>query len=201
MIRPLKMLLSILALVAVILCVWAYAGYRAISAMKTPTYKVIYKNRSYEIREYAPYIIIETVIQGDYDDAIAHGKKFLDSYVSGENASSTKIEGTFFLRESVSGEKGDTHYISYILPATYSLEQLPAPLTRDVRIHTISDQKVVVMQFAGNPSALKIDQMKRNLQRLLNANSVIQLSDPVYVRFTPTNIVPFLMRNEVQVVI
>ena len=57
-------------------------------------YKVVSRDRNYEIREYAPHVIAETVVEGTLEDAGNKAFNRLFAYISGKNRSRGKIAMT-----------------------------------------------------------------------------------------------------------
>ena len=52
---------------------------------EVPQYEVIHAERVYEIREYPSYLIAETKVEGDYDEAVNKGFRRLAAYIFGNN--------------------------------------------------------------------------------------------------------------------
>ena len=68
-----------------------------IMATDEPEFKTILKDGKFEIREYAPKIIAQVEVFGDFDDASSKGFKILADYIFGNNISkdgNSRIEMT-----------------------------------------------------------------------------------------------------------
>ncbi|NNL65729.1 MAG: heme-binding protein, partial [Myxococcales bacterium] len=63
-------------------------------AYEEPAYTVVEEFEDFEIREYAPQLVAETTVEGDFDDAGSQAFRILFDYISGENRSSSEIAMT-----------------------------------------------------------------------------------------------------------
>jgi SOUL heme-binding protein len=53
-------------------------------AIEEATYKVVKKDNKFEIRDYAPHILAETVVEGDFEEAGNKAFNVLFGYISGD---------------------------------------------------------------------------------------------------------------------
>ncbi len=60
-------------------------GALEVMAVEEPSYKVLKKENNFEIRDYAPHILAETVVEGDLEQAGNKAFGSLFRYISGEN--------------------------------------------------------------------------------------------------------------------
>ena len=63
-------------------------------AIEEPKYTVIEKNETFEIREYAPYVVAQTQVTGTFDEMGRKAFRILFKYISGENQQRSKIKMT-----------------------------------------------------------------------------------------------------------
>jgi len=108
-------------------------------AIEEAAYKVLKTGGKFEIREYAPQILAETVVDGDLEEAGNKAFRRLFRYISGANRSRAKVAMTAPVSQEKSGEKipmtapvgqqavQDKWAVSFTMPASYTLETLPAP--------------------------------------------------------------------------
>ena len=52
-------------------------------AIEEPSFKVISKTGSFEVRQYAPMLVAETVVEGDMDEASNRGFRRIADYIFG----------------------------------------------------------------------------------------------------------------------
>ena len=191
MIRPLKILLVSLCVVLLILVTWVGVSLLAIRGMETPSYTVAYSARTFELREYAPQIIAEVMIKAEFEKAIQEGSRILKEYFPGHS----------IVREIVTGESGDTHLISFVLHSSSTMESIPKPENKNIRLYALPAARYAAISFSGFPTEIRVAQQKRKLLQQLKANGGTALSEAVYVRHHPLYVIPFLMKHEVVVMI
>ena len=108
-------------------------------AIEEATYNVVKKDNKFEIRDYAPHILAETVVEGDLEEAGNKAFNRLFRYISGDNRSRDKVAMTAPVSQEPVGEKikmtapvgqqrvQERWAVSFMMPASYTLETLPEP--------------------------------------------------------------------------
>jgi len=76
-------------------------------AIEEAKYTVILKEDNFEIRDYAPYVLAETVVEGDLENAGNEAFSSLFDYISGNNQSQEKDVMTAPFSQEAAGEKID----------------------------------------------------------------------------------------------
>lgn len=64
---------------------WIAYGYFSASGLEGPKYTVIEQKEGYEIRQYEDYVIAETKISGEYNQAMNQGFMNVGGYIFGDN--------------------------------------------------------------------------------------------------------------------
>ena len=117
-------------------------------------YEVIEKQGKFEIRQYKPQIVAETVVDTDFDKAGNVAFRKLFNYISGENRKKESIAMTAPVNQKSSHEKiamtapvnqqksEEKYVISFLMPSKYSMETLPEPLDPNVRLRKIPARKI-----------------------------------------------------------
>ena len=128
--------------------------------IEEPQYKIIMKDGDFELRDYAPYIVAEVVIEGDRDSAVNAGFRVLAGYIFGGNTSQSKIAMTAPVTQS-KGEKiemtapvtqtgnGSSWVIRFMMPQTYTMSTLPKPDDERITLKQIKSRRVAVLKFSG----------------------------------------------------
>jgi hypothetical protein len=134
----------------------------SIMATDEPDFNLILKEDKFEIREYAPKIIAQVEVFGDFDDASSKGFKILADYIFGNNTSAdgnSRIEMTapvemeplpqkINMTKPVLTEGNDNAWIvSFIMPNEFTLETLPKPNNKNIKISSIPKEKFAVIVF------------------------------------------------------
>ena len=108
-------------------------------AIEEAPYKVVKTAGIFELRDYAPHILAETVVDGSLEDAGNKAFRRLFRYISGENRSRDTITMTAPVSQQPEGEKitmtapvgqqavAGKWAVSFMMPASYTLETLPVP--------------------------------------------------------------------------
>ena len=124
------------------------------------SYQVLEKRNGYEIRQYGPVIVAETMINESFENAGNMAFGILAGYIFGNNQSKTKISMTAPVSQTSSekiamtapvNQKGSTgsYIISFTMPASYKFETLPVPNDSRVLLRQIEGRKLAVLRYAG----------------------------------------------------
>lgn len=74
-------------------------------AIEEAKYEVIKKDNKFELRDYVPHIIAETVVKGSLEDAGNLAFKRLFRYISGDNRSTDELAMTAPVSQQPIGKK------------------------------------------------------------------------------------------------
>jgi len=168
--------------------------------LQEPAYRVLQKKDGYEIRQYDSYIIAHVSFAGSYKEVASKGFKVLANYIFGGNKQNIRMPMTapVFVEKKV---KLDGYDIAFVIPSSYKKETLPTP--KDDRIEIVEKQsaKIAVYRFTWYPSAKQVEKKKKEFVELLRRDGIQPRSDIILARYNPPFILPFLMRNELMVVV
>lgn len=179
------------------------------------SYNVLAEFGQIEIREYAELVVVETDVDASYGEAGSIAFKKLFAYISGDNVSRTKIAMTapVMSREGVAagsekvtmtspvlGEKqGKGWRYSFVLPANFTLENVPVPSNPDVKLAVIPRKKVAVIRYSGSWKEQLMREKSEELMEWIRINDIERLSNPRSARYDPPWTLPFLRRNEIMI--
>ena len=128
------------------------------STVEETQYKLISKIKNFELRDYPSYIVAETEVDGDLEDAGNKAFKKLFDYISGKNRSREKIAMTAPVSQKPSSEKiamtapvrqqqtEGGWIVSFTMPNVYTMETLPTPKNPDVRLRQIPARRMASVQ-------------------------------------------------------
>ncbi|MCA9357381.1 heme-binding protein [Candidatus Nomurabacteria bacterium] len=88
-----------------LLVIWIVGSYLVIRNIEEPKFTTIEKRSGYEIRQYTPYIIAETDVIGEYNEATSKGFGIIADYIFGNNTSRASIAMTAPVLENETSEK------------------------------------------------------------------------------------------------
>jgi hypothetical protein len=200
MMRSMRIFLTVLFIII---------GATYVMAIEEAAYKVLKKDGRFEIRDYTPHILAETIVDGDIEQAGNKAFNRLFNYISGENRSSTKVAMTAPVSQEPKGEKiemtapvGQQNVqgqwaVSFMMPSSYTLETLPDPLNPDVSLRQVPARRMAAVRYSGFWSEKRYLRFRKELETwVLNQNLTI-VGNPVWARYNAPYTPWFLRRNEI----
>jgi SOUL heme-binding protein len=189
------------------------------SMVETLQYTVVEKRSMYEIRQYEPYIAIQTEVEGSTREAMSRGFTILANYIFGGNTANKSVAMASPVMETTSPKplievtnksmrvamtspvleqkNGNKRTITFTAPKEYTMDTLPKPNSDRVTFVTIPAKKYAVLRFTWYYTDAKIESKKKELQELLKRDNIQTLSEPMFAWYNGPGTIPFLMRNEV----
>ncbi|UCH28370.1 MAG: heme-binding protein [Myxococcales bacterium] len=192
-------------------CVFAAVAFGGrIVAYESPKYRVTEQLGSVEIREYEPYLVAETVVDGTIESAGNRGFRILARYIFGANRDSRKVSMTSpVTQEKAEGTKlamttpvtqakrGDQYTIRFMMPSEYSRDSLPTPNDARVQIREVPTKVYAAIRYSGTWSRRNYDKHLEELRTALSAEGFESVGEPVWARYNPPFTPWFLRRNEI----
>ena len=197
------MLYSLLAIWPLLCCSCVTVG------IEKAKYEVIDKEGKFEVRQYKPQIVAETVVDADFDEAGNMAFRRLFNYISGENRKKESIAMTAPVNQKSSSEKiamtapvnqqqSEGNYIvSFLMPSKYTMETLPEPLNSSVRLRQVPARKVAAIRYSGSWSRKRYEQKKIFLEEFIRNKGLRIIGQDIFARYDPPFQIWFLRRNEV----
>ena len=183
-------------------------------ATEEPDFTLIYKEKSFEIREYAPRIIAQVKINGNFDEASSTGFRSLADFIFGNNSinnESEKISMTApVIAEPTSKqipmtapvlaeEKNNQWFISFVMPKEYSLQTLPKPNNSEITLTNLPKEKFAVIIFSGLVRESSYDEKIILLNNFIKKKKLKTLGSVQIARYNPPWTLPFFRRNELMI--
>jgi len=178
-------------------------------AIEEAKYDVIKKDNNFEIRDYAPHILAEIVVEGDLKDAGNKAFKRLFRYISGDNRSRNKVVMTAPVSQQPLGEKikmtapvgqqrvKESWAVSFMMPASYTLETLPEPEDPEVTLRQVPARRMAAVRYSGFWSEKGYLRYKLELESWIHEKGLIIVGDPIWARYNSPFTLWFLRRNEI----
>ncbi len=183
--------------------------------IEEPKYDVIAKHDEMEVRAYAPRILAETVVAGNFERAPSEGFRRIASFIFGNNQpgkkvamtapvevipnssgeNSTKIAMTAPVTQQASA--AGTWTITFTMPADYTMETLPKPVDDKVTLRKLPSTKYAALKFGGFNTRDNVDDAIGQLRRIAEAHGIPLRGEPVYARYNPPWTPWFWRRNEI----
>ena len=194
-------------------------------AIEEPKYKILDQEAGFELRQYAPFIVAETWVDGDMDAASSKGFRIIADYIFGNNKApqstqSSKIAMTapVTLVPDVQPLKLDMTApvsvqaavdastwaqtkrwrVQFVMPDKYTLESLPLPNNGAVKLRQVSAKTVAVAKYSGFNTDSRIRKETQALTEWVQARKLVPSGPPQLARYDPPWALPMLRRNEIQ---
>ncbi len=173
-------------------------------ALEETSYRVIAVNEIYEIREYDDRLAVQTIQKNGQNGAF----RKLFKYISGSNISSTKMEMTTPVTQSVKIEmttpvtqtfQDGEIMMKFFLPRKFQLKTVPQPLSEDLSIVVVKGGKYAVIKYSGRSTYKNFERHSKALLEALGADKIRTVNDPIKATFNGPLTPFFLRRNEAMI--
>jgi hypothetical protein len=179
------------------------------TAIEKAKYTVLEKEDEFELRQYEPQIVAETYVKGSLKESGNAGFRRLYDYISGDNRKNQSISMTAPVGQEagsekipmtapVSQKKKDNQWrITFLMPAGYSLEMLPEPLDKRVRLSEEPGRLMAAVRYSGSWSEEGYQENKVLLEEFIKKRGLIKKGPAIWARYDPPFMPWFLRHNEV----
>jgi hypothetical protein len=176
-------------------------------------YYVISRDHDMQIRKYRPFILAQTMVRGSFDVARELGTKRLEMYLNGHNSFRERLSSTtpFFQSrgdklsftsplESDLPSTEENWVLGIILPARFSIGNMPHPLEKNIKLLKIPSQIVAANRFSGiNTQEVMDRETAKLLTWVENQKSYKAISEPRFAQYDGPIVIPLFRRNEIQI--
>ena len=185
-----------------------FSGAYSAMAIEEAPYEVVKVEGDFEVRDYAPHLLAETFVEGDFEDAGSSAFKRLFRYISGDNRSQTKIAMTAPVSQQ-SGEKiamtapvgqqksGDQWVVSFMMPASYTVDTIPVPDDPAVVLREVPAHRAAAIRYSGGWSKARYEKHLALLEGWIEQNKLKAAGEPVWARYNAPFTPWFMRRNEI----
>lgn len=186
-------------------------------AIEQPRHTVERDDGRFQLRRYAAYVVAEVEVPGDQKQAVQAGFRKLAGYIFGGNQGRASIAMTAPVAQAPAApRRGETiamtapvaqaptasgrWTVQFMMPAAWSLAELPKPNDPDVTFRTQPARRMAVITFSGVAGQKTYAQRTAELQTWIAAQGLKpQLAAaPVLAQYDPPWTPWFMRRNEVQ---
>lgn len=178
-------------------------------AIERAKYTVVEREDNFELRQYEPHLVAETIVEGDFDEVGNEGFRRLFDYISGKNRKQQSISMTAPVSQEADSEKismtapvnqvrvGGKYRITFLMPAKYTMETLPEPLDTRVELKEVPGQLIAALRYSGTWSRDRYEKKRVRLQALMRQKGLEPAGEAIFARYNPPFMPWFLRRNEV----
>lgn len=193
-------------------------------ATEEPSYKVLVTENSFEIRQYAPMLIAETVVEGDMDEASSKGFRLIADFIFGNNqASNSQLKSKIAMTAPVTAEPQSSKIamtapvtlepssaamtmqtanqwrISFVMPSQYTMDTIPKPKNNAVRLKEIPSKYFAVHTYSGFNNLTRVQSKTDETVAWASKRSLKMIGAPQISRYDPPWTLPIFRRNEIMV--
>ena len=178
-------------------------------AIEEAAYKLLRKDDIFEIRDYAPHILAETVVEGDLEQAGSKAFRKLFGYISGDNLSRNALAMTAPVSQEAKREKiemtapvgqqrvDDKWAVSFMMPASYTLETLPRPEDPQITLRQVPSRQMAAVRYSGFWNEKSYLRYRARLESWIHKNGFTIVGEPIWARYNSPLSLWFLRRNEI----
>ncbi len=158
-------------------------------------YTLVSTQGEIEIRHYPAYVLVQVKEGGDFESAGSRGFRPLFNYIAGFNANSQKIAMTAPVLQEPLAES--THAVSFVMPADFTLESLPAPSQLGVTIVPVAEHFAAAIKFSGSWNSQRFEDKGKELLAAVKNAGLETIGSIYWARFDPPFKPGFMKHNEV----
>ena len=178
-------------------------------ATEEAKYELIHQEGDFQVRQYAPHIVAETLVDSKFEDAGSEAFQRLFKYISGNNSAKQNIDMTAPVSQEAESEKIDMTSpvaqqsidgrwaVSFMMPASSSYDTLPKPNNNEVILKQISERFIASIEYSGFWSEKSYKENKSKLQAWVSENNYQVIGEPIWARYNAPYTPWFLRRNEI----
>ena len=173
-------------------------------------YAVVEKQGKFEIRQYEPQIVAETIVDAGFEDASNVAFRRLFDYISGDNRKKESIKMTAPVSQKSESEKismtapvnqqrsEGKYAVSFLMPGKYTMETLPEPLDTNVTLREVPARKIAAVRYSGTWSRKRYESHRNQLEEFIGEKKLTKTGEEaIWARYDPPFQLWFLRRNEV----
>lgn len=178
-------------------------------AIEEAPFSVVESQDRFELRQYQPYAVAETVVDGTFETAGNEGFRRLVRYIGGANRGKREISMTAPVEQTKEGEKiamtapveqtgvDGQWRIGFVLPAGYTAENAPVPDDERIEVRTVPDRLMASVRYSGRWTRANYDENLAALRTWVSQQGWTVEGEPVWARYNPPMLPWFLRRNEI----
>jgi hypothetical protein len=178
-------------------------------AIEEPDYEVVKKLDQVELRQYAPYVVAEVVLDATAEDAGNQAFPILAGYIFGKNKGEKKFAMTAPVTQTAAPVRMDMTApvtqaavaggmrVQFVLPKGVTLATAPEPIDPRVQLREVPASSWAVLRYSGSWSQANYHEHRGELKASLEAAGVATQGEPVLARYNGPVTPWFMRRNEI----
>ena len=183
-------------------------------AYEEPIYEVLEQAGEYEVRQYAPHLVAEVDVEGEFGEAGTKAFRLLAAYIFGDNQAGDKMSMTAPVesrprREGVrmsmttpvtsTASAADQYTYAFVMERKYTVDTLPHPRNPRIRPREETARVMAVRRYSGRWTEENYRKNEVELMEALSADDRRPIQTPTLARYNSPFTPWFMRRNEVMV--
>ncbi len=175
-----------------------------------PSYRIIQRDGSFELRQYEKNLMAQVLVNGDHEIAVEEGFNRLANYIFGQNRTNTAFSMTSpVYQERVSvymnhssihhDRKPDSWLISFVIPSKFDIRTVPKPLDHGICLAELPKRLIASVTYSGVNTEEKMRKGSKQLLNCLKNSRLKAISDVRWAQYDPPFAIPLFRKNEAQV--
>lgn len=179
-------------------------------AIEEPDYEVTRKlGDQIELRQYAPHVVAEVLLQAAADEAGSQAFPILAGYIFGKNKGEKKFAMTAPVTQTAAPMRLEMTApvtqaavpggmrVEFVLPKGVTLATAPEPIDPRVKLREVPGGQWAVIRYSGTWSQSNYQEHLAELRSSLDSQGVLTQGEPVLARYNAPFTPWFLRRNEI----
>jgi len=178
-------------------------------AIEEPDFKVLRTFDNVELRQYAPYVVAEVVLDVSAEEAGNQAFPILAGYIFGKNKGERKLAMTAPVTQTAAPVRMDMTtpvtqaavaggtQVQFVLPKGVTLATAPEPIDPRVQLRMMPAATWAVIRYSGTWSQSNYREHLDELRASLAAAGVATQGEPVLARYNAPLTPWFMRRNEI----
>jgi len=160
---------------------------------ETAPYTLLKKEGDFEIRRYENLVLARTSIENAERSRAPFSRLF--NFISGDNDKAKEIEMTTPVFTHV--KKAERQYMSFIMPSSLALSELPKPSDPDIEVYELEQYTVAAVRFSGRLTEANVEKRRNQLQDWVIENKFKATGSMKTAGYNSPFTLPAFRRNEV----
>lgn len=179
-------------------------------AIEEPSFERVKQVGEFELRRYAPYVVAEVQVNGNFNNAGNQGFRLLANYIFGGNQGERKLAMTAPVTQQAEPVKlamtapvtqsalaDGSFRVQFVLPADVTMDTAPKPNNPKVQLRLEPARLVAVQRYSGMWTQANYDEQLALLRAAAAREGLKLEGEPVLARFNGPFTLPFMRRNEI----
>ena len=184
-------------------------------AIEEPGFEVVKKIGNVELRQYAPYVVAEVLLQSTAEAAGNQAFPILAGYIFGKNKGAQKFAMTAPVTQQSAGSTAEPMRmamtapvtqqsaadggmrVQFVLPKDVTLASAPEPLDARVQLRQVPAAPWAAIRYSGTWSQANYEEHLAALKATLEEAGIATHGEPVLARYNGPMTPWFMRRNEI----